>query len=340
MDRLERLVNLVAALLDSPRPLSRAELRQRVGGYADEPEAFRRNFERDKDALRQMGMPLVLEPVEGDDPAAPTGYRIPRERYELPEIGLTEEELAALRVAASAVQIRGGEGATASALRKLAGGIRPSLSIPGPGAGGENGRAGQTAAGEVGAGEVVAEVPGGEAVATAFSAISERRRVSFDYRDRRRTVEPWQLSYRGGLWYLEGREVEQGERRLFRLDRISGPVAATGGPGAFERPEGTRGGPTPPWQFGEGPEVTARLLVDATVAPIALARTGEEAVAERREDGSVVLALAVTDRAALFSFVLGFLERAEILAPPDLRAEFVAHLRALAAPQAPVESEP
>ena len=61
MDRLERLVNLVVALLDTPRPLTREELRQRVGGYSDDNANFHRNFERDKDLLRQMGIPIVAE---------------------------------------------------------------------------------------------------------------------------------------------------------------------------------------------------------------------------------------------------------------------------------------
>ncbi|MDP9074652.1 MAG: proteasome accessory factor PafA2 family protein, partial [Actinomycetota bacterium] len=64
MERLERLVNLVAALLDAERPISREDLRVRVGGYAEDTDAFRRNFERDKDLLRQMGMPVVVEPID------------------------------------------------------------------------------------------------------------------------------------------------------------------------------------------------------------------------------------------------------------------------------------
>lgn len=321
MDRLERLVNLVAALLDAPRPLSREELRERVGGYSDDPAAFRRNFERDKDALRQMGMPLVLEPLEGDHPDAPTGYRIPRERYELPDLGLTEDELAALRMAASAVQIRGGEGATASALRKLAAGISPAGRPPGGPAEGAARRA---------AGTPVAEVPGGEVVAMVFAAISERRRVSFTYRDRPRTVEPWQLAYRSGQWYLTGLDDERGASRVFRLDRIQGSVRPVGDRGAFVRPEGAAARPPRPWQLGEEPETVVRVLIDAVVAPTALSSLDEESVAERRPDGSAVVALPVTSRAALYSFVVGFLERAEILDPPEVRTDFVRHLEALA----------
>lgn len=328
MDRLERLVNLVAALLDAPRPLSREELRQRVGGYSEDPAAFRRNFERDKDALRQMGMPLVLEPLEADHPDAPTGYRIPRERYELPDLGLTEDELAALRLAASAVQIQGGEGATASALRKLAAGITPVRDgVTGPHLSPDRPSPEHPLAGTP-----VAEVPGGEAVAEVFAAISERRRLRFTYRDRPRSVEPWRLAYRSGRWYLTGLDRERGESRLYRLDRVQGPMLAVGERGAFERPPGAGAHPPRPWQLGDEPTTIVRIWIDAVVAPTVLSSLGEDAVAERRTDGSLVVELPVTSRAALFSFVVGFLERAEILSPPEVRDDFVRHLEALARP--------
>ncbi|MBO0729923.1 MAG: hypothetical protein J2P57_11740, partial [Acidimicrobiaceae bacterium] len=108
MDRLERLVNLVAALLDADVPLSRDQLQTRVGGYAGDPATARRNFERDKDLLRQMGLPLVTEALDPGRPDEQFGYRIPRDRYELPDPGLDDEEVAALRLAASAVRLEGG----------------------------------------------------------------------------------------------------------------------------------------------------------------------------------------------------------------------------------------
>jgi proteasome accessory factor B len=340
MDRLERLVNLVAALLDARRPLSREELRERVGGYSDDLDAFRRNFERDKDALRQMGMPLVVEALEGDHPDAPTGYRVRREQYELPDLGLGEDELAALRFAASAVQIQGGEGATASALRKLAGGIAPtapaaaSPGAPSPGVPPSKRAAPLKGASAPAGGRGVApvEVPGGESVAVAFGAVSERRRVAFTYRTRRRTVDPWGLAYRNGHWLLSGYDHERQAERAFRLDRVDGAVTAVGDPGAFAPPATAARAPRPPWRLGDEPEVDVTVLVDDVVAPTAIAAIGEDAVAGRRGDGAAVLTFAVTNRAALFSLVVGFLDRAEILGPADVRAEFVGSLKALATP--------
>ncbi|MGH9299718.1 MAG: hypothetical protein ACRDZT_07350, partial [Acidimicrobiales bacterium] len=122
MDRLERLVNLVAALLDTSRPLTREQIHERIDGYSGDRDAFRRNFERDKELLRQMGLPLVALPVDPRHPEE-LGYRIPREDYELPDPGLDDAELAALRLAASAVQVEGARepGAVTRALRKLGG---------------------------------------------------------------------------------------------------------------------------------------------------------------------------------------------------------------------------
>ena len=84
--KLERLLNLIAALLETPRALSAEEIRARVPGYPDEAgPTFRRAFERDKDDLREMGVPLRVETVPGTDPPQ-TGYRIPRDEYYLREI--------------------------------------------------------------------------------------------------------------------------------------------------------------------------------------------------------------------------------------------------------------
>src|SRR5207248_5237416 len=81
-DRLERLINLIAALLEAERPLTSEELHQRLPGYAENQAAFRRSFERDKDALREMGIPLALEAVDASQPHL-EGYRIPKDEYYL-----------------------------------------------------------------------------------------------------------------------------------------------------------------------------------------------------------------------------------------------------------------
>lgn len=308
MDRLERLVNLVAALIDTDRPLTRADIRERIDGYSDDPSAFRRNFERDKELLRSLGLPLATEQV-GPTGAEEAGYRIPRERYELPDPGLDDAELAALRLAASVVQLEGpwGEDAITRALRKLGGatGGTPHNEAP-----------------------RLAAIPGADSTATAFAAIGERRTVRFAYRGEERRVDPWSLSFRRGHWYLAGFDHARGGERLFRLDRVDGDLRAEGQRAAFERPAGAAAAPPPAWRIGEDEEIAAELLADPDQARFVREALSGEATETQNADGSVIFGVAVRNVAAFRSLVLDFLDHVEVLSPPQLRAGFVAWLEA------------
>ncbi len=304
MERLERLINLVAALLAADRPLTRDELAERVPGYPEERTALHRAFERDKDALRSMGIPLSVERLDPTVADSPEGYRVHRDQYELPDPDLDADELAALHLAVSAVRMDAGD--ASAAIWKLGGDT--------------------LASGEV------AEVAlaGSEHLPVLFRAVAERRPVRFDYRGEQRSVDPWRLTFRSGRWNVVGFDHARGEERRFRLDRMA-TVEAAGGAGAFDRPPVAGREPGLPWQYGDEPEVLASLLVDAGQADWALRYTGDSALAERRTDGSVVLRLAVRNRDAFRSFALGFLDHAEVLGPPELRDDLVAWLERIAA---------
>ena len=317
MTRLERLINLVAALLDADRPISRTDVQQRVPGYEGSPEAARRAFERDKETLRGMGIPITVEPLDPGHPELGEGYRIRREQYELPDPGLDPEELAALHLAASAVRLEGAAGL--EALWKLGG-------VPG----GDKGDTARKAGNAGQADEPVAALPGGEHLPTLFAAVSERRTVRFDYRGTERSVDPYWLSFANGRWYLGGHDHLRDEERRFRLDRIQSDLRL-GEPHSFERPVGARRRSAQPWRLGDEEEVEALLLVDAEQADWAVAQVGEGSLRQRRPDGAVVLAMAVSNRDAFRSFVLGFLGHAEVLAPAELRQEMVDWLEAMAA---------
>ena len=310
MDRLERLVNLVAALIDTDRPLTRADIHERIDGYSDDPNAFRRNFERDKELLRQLGLPLSTEPV-GSSGSEEVGYRIPRERYELPDPGLDDNELAALRLAASAVYLEGGEDAITRALRKLGGAVSGGGDAPAT---------------------RLAEIPGGESAATAYAAVGERRRLRFTYRGQERLVDPWSLSFRRGHWYLAGFDHSRQEERLFRLDRVEGQLVAEGAPGAFERPAGSAAAPPPAWRLGEDEEVIVELLADADHARFVADALNGEGTRVQNRDGSVVFQVPVRNTAAFRSLALDFLDHVEILGPPEVREDFVGWLEAIASP--------
>ncbi len=226
--KTERLLNLVICLLAARRFLSREEIRRAVPGYPEVPEAFERAFERDKDELREMGVPVETgtnSALFDDEP----GYRIRRDAYALPEISFTAEELSVLTLAARAWQSGALAGAASRALLKLqAGGpstvdLGAATSIPG----------------------LDPRVEGNEAAfGPLWEALAQRRPVRFAYRRRGetgeaiRTVEPWGLVARQGRWYLVGHDRDRGERRVFRLSRIPGAVAPVGEPGEVVMPEG------------------------------------------------------------------------------------------------------
>lgn len=305
MAKLDRLLNLVAALLDTTVPLTAEELRDRVPGYsAESDEAFRRGFERDKDDLRELGVPIETVMV-GHHEQPRAAYTIQRSRYELPDPGFEMDELAAIHLAATTVQLEGLDpDDVEEGLRKL-GGVG---AVPGAAA----------------APTTQGALPVPEALLDLFVAVVERRPVTFPYGDagEQRHIHPYRLQFERGRWYLTGYDNDREDRRSFRLDRISGPVTH-GEPDGFERPPEVAGVSLRPWEIGEGEPVSARVLLDADVAKPVLVEFPGLDVVETRSDGATVVELEVRNRGGLISFVLTMLDRAEILEPAGLRDELV-----------------
>jgi proteasome accessory factor B len=301
-DRLERLLNLTAALLDATVPLSIDDIRERVPGYpAEAGETFRRAFERDKDSLRHMGIPVRTEEIPGTDPPVP-GYRIKRDEYALADPGLEPDELAALNLAVATVQVDGFS--SGDAIRKLGGA-------------------------EASADGVAVDLPSLPNIGPLFAACASGSVVEFRHNDKDRVVDPYRLTFQRGRWYLDGREHTTKEPRSYRLDRIEGTVKV-GPPNGFERKPLTGRGMLPPWEMGGEQPIAALVRVDADQAPFACDVVGREHVALQHDDGSVDLLLTVANRDAFRSFVLDFLDHAEVLSPPELRDDMVAWLTALA----------
>jgi predicted DNA-binding transcriptional regulator YafY len=208
--KTERLLNLVIALLATRRGLTITQIRAQVQGYEDQSDdAFERMFERDKAELRDLGVPLetVQLDVWEDDPA----YRITRGAYELPEVVLTADEAAAVGLAVRFWRSDEMSAAVASALRKLrAAGVDVDEPLP------------------TGLEPVVdASDP---ALLTLWDAVRDRTPVQFPYRaasggtTSERHLEPWGVASWHGRWYVGGHDRDRGEPRVFRLDRIGGPV--------------------------------------------------------------------------------------------------------------------
>jgi proteasome accessory factor B len=232
--KAERLLNLVIALVNSPRYRSAAWIREKVAGYADAPtsEAFFRTFERDKQELRELGIP-VQTPPDGTD-----GYRIPPIEFALPELSFTPAEAAALALAGRLWETTALARAGSGALRKIRDAQDPS--------GGERGTRLANRRAESGA--VMLLQPrvrtSDPAFAPLLAAVRARRAVTFDYRkDSReapepRALQPWGLVSYHGRWYVVGFDQARQDRRTFRVSRIVGPVRAVGPAGAVSPPDG------------------------------------------------------------------------------------------------------
>jgi proteasome accessory factor B len=161
-----------------------------------------------------------------------------------------------------------------------------------------------------------------------FDAFRRRATVTFEYRGETRTVEPWGLAARRGHWYVVGHDHDRDAMRTFRADRLGDDVSVGPG-GAFTVPDDFSPDTSldsEPWQYGEDVPVTARLVVDAGHSGEVVERA--DRVIETRADGSVVFEFVVVNRPAFRSFVLGFLDHAEILEPPELRADLLAWIEA------------
>ncbi|HET6795459.1 MAG TPA: WYL domain-containing protein [Acidimicrobiales bacterium] len=300
MDRLERLTNLVLVLLDTDRPLTLFEIVTTVGGYPSGHDAYRQAFERDKRVLRDEGLNIAVEAIDGPDQV---GYRIRPEDFYLPDLGLTEEESQALNLAVAAVSI---DPAAAEQARWRLARRSPAASV--------------------------AFLPSLPALPVLHEAVRRRAVVRFRHRDVRRAVEPYGLLFRRGYWYLVGWDLDRKAVRSFRVDRMGdrpdvGPGDEFTPPAGFDLSAALS---DEPWLWGEGEEVKATVVVDPPVAARVAREVGEDRVAERRADGSVVLSIPVMNAGAFRSWLMDMLDHAEVTAPADLRADVVSWLRTLA----------
>jgi proteasome accessory factor B len=237
IDPAARLLNLVIALSHARVRMTRAEIRASVAGYdpvdsslseADAKRrdaAFERMFERDKDDLRRMGVPIrtVTDAAHGDD----IGYKIHAPEAAMPAIDLTAGELAVLGVAAEYWQgaILGAD--ARQGLTKVTSGAahQPRVTLP---------FAARSTASQ-------------DATATLIEAIQDRQAVTFEYSSATsgtsvRAVEPWRLVLRGGTEYVVGHDRDREQPRTFRVGRIHGQVRVTGQAGAFSPPAHIPGG--------------------------------------------------------------------------------------------------
>jgi proteasome accessory factor B len=321
--KVERLMNLVIALLSTRSYLSAEQIRANVTGYQDPPtdEAFSRMFERDKNELRDLGIPLETGRASMMD--VNDGYRINRTAYELPPVELTGDEAAVVAIATQLWESQEMVTATQSALLKLR---AAGVDVDASDAGGAitNGAAPGLRGSE-------------EALGILLSAIDSGRAVQFAHRPNRsapyidRTLEPWGVVTYRGRWYVVGHDRDRNAARTFRVSRIGDGVRAVGPDRAVTRPDGVNlrdivHRAVAEWPAGE----LARIWV-ADGRGTALRRQAVSTTPSARNGrggDEVVVDIGMVDRLA--REVAGYGADAVVLEPESLRDNVIGRLRAQA----------
>jgi proteasome accessory factor B len=312
--KTERLLNLVICLLSTRQYLAKEQIRTAVPQYAEcaTDEAFDRMFERDKEELRDMGIPLQTGANDAwfDDEV---GYRVDRAAYALPEVRFEPDELAVLGLASRVWQQASLAAPASRALLKLkADGIEPDgTSLVGieP--------------------RVRTSEPAFEPV---YAAVRDRRAISFPYRTSGtgepmvRHVEPWGIVSRHGRWYVVGHDRDRGATRVFRLSRVAGTVVPIGPPGQVTVPEGVD------FRAQVAALVPAAPMADAVLC----ARPGVGRALRRRAtstrpgpEGWDELVVPFRDAEVLAEEVCGYGPDVRVVDPPAVRDAVVRRLRAV-----------
>lgn len=217
----ERQTNLVVALMATEIGLTKQQILDNISGYRQRAEAGTRTdalekmFERDKDELRTLGVPIetIGDPGDPND-LREARYRIPKAEYDLPEdLEFSAAELAVLQLAGSVWSAESASADAQAGVRKIrALGIDGDEPIIGF------------------APRITTREP---SFAPLQAAIEGCRVVSFDYLKpgeqiaRRRTVEPLALLEYEARWHVYGIDRDADDERTFLLSRIINDVSTT-----------------------------------------------------------------------------------------------------------------
>jgi proteasome accessory factor BC len=319
-EKLIRQLSLISYLMAERRPVTAPEIRRDVEGYSVMNEdAFARRFYADRSELEALGIVLSVE-KPSDGLVEQENYSLPPENFHLPPIEFTDAELAALR---TALQLLDGEFAYAEplrlALQQISWGRPSPLSAP------EQSTVALGITGSAGGHEI------SQRLAKIETAIFRRKTIVFDYytmeRDDvgARRVDPYQLLYQGGQFYVVGRSHERRAIRVFRLSRIRGKVGyATKAEHDFQRPadfDPRAYANRIDWQFGD-PIASAEVWISDRIAwqiERHFGRYGETRPAG--DEGDLVFVTSYANARQLIAWVLGLGEHARLLGPAELVSE-------------------
>jgi predicted DNA-binding transcriptional regulator YafY len=322
-EKLIRQLSLISYLMAERRPVTAPEIRRDVEGYSVMNEdAFARRFYADRSELEALGIMLAVEkPLDGV--AEQENYSLRPENFHLPAIEFTDPELAALQ---TALQLLDGEFAYAEplrlALQQISWGRPSPLTAP------EQNTVALGITGSAGGHDV------SQRLAKIETAIFRRKTIVFDYhtmeRDEvsHRKVDPYQLLFQGGQFYVVGRSHERSAVRVFRLSRIQGKVGyATKAEHDFQRPadfDPRVYSHRIDWQFGDPVDV-AEVWVSSRIAwqiERHFGRYGEiRAAGEDDDPGDRLFLTSYANVRQLIAWVLGLGDNARVTGPPELVTE-------------------
>ena len=218
--KTERLVNLTMALLATPRYLQKSEIFRKVSGYSGSQDTKERMFERDKDDLRSLGIEIEVashDPLFEDEP----GYRIKREKFQLPIEKFSNEELSVLSTALGLWSNTGLSSLATNTIRRLGtDDAQVSTSL----------KPAET--------ELLSE----DALVDLSQSLSNRSTVTFEYTKsgqispETRRVNPLGLSAWHGSWYLVGEDLDRKDIRVFKTSRITSRIEVSSKRGSYEIP--------------------------------------------------------------------------------------------------------
>ena len=341
-EKLIRQLSLISYLMAERRPVTAPEIRRDVEGYSVMNEdAFARRFYADRSELEALGIVLSMEkPIDGQ--VEQETYSLAPENFHLPPIEFTDEELAALR---TALQLLDGEFAYAEPLRLALQQI--AWGRPSPLSAAEQHTVGLGLTGSAGGHEL------SQRLAKIETAIFRRKTIVFDYytmeRDdlATRRVDPYQLLYQGGQFYVVGRSHERGAIRVFRLSRIRGKVGyATKAEHDFQRPadfDPRAYGNRIQWQFGD-PIGTAEVWISERIAwqierhfglfgeirdADQNGAPGSAGTRDPDDHGAKLFFTPYANARQLIAWILGLGENARLIAPQELEDELLARVKLL-----------